>query len=235
MKKTTLDLPTLLKAGLHFGHKVSKWHPTMKPYIFTQRNGIHIIDLRQTEKALKKAADFLKKSVAEGKTILFVGTKPQIKELVKKYAQEVKMPYVNERWLGGTITNFGVISRSIKRYIDLKKQKEAGEWAKYVKKEQSKLEKELNRLEKKFAGIESLAQVPDVLLLLDTKEEETALREAQTKKVPVVGLCDTNVDIEGIDYVIPGNDDSIKAVEFVLSYLTQAIKEGQKQPKSEEK
>ncbi len=218
----------LLKVGLHFGHRTSKWHPKMEPYIFTVRNGIHIIDIEETLKGLLAAGDFLEKVAREKKIILFVGTKPTIKDLVKKTAQEVECPYVVERWLGGTLTNFSTINKSIKKYIELKKDKEKGGWERYVKKERVTLEKELERLEKKFGGIEKLERLPDVVVILDVKEQDTAVKEARDKNIPLIGLCDTNVNPEGIDYVIPGNDDSIKGVSFVLDFFKKAILAGKK-------
>ena len=229
------DLLEMLKSGLHFGHRTSKWHPKMEPYIFTERNGIHIIDLEKTAQLLEKALNFIKDTVSRGGVVLFLGTKPQIKEMIKKYALEVEMPYVSERWLGGTITNFSVIRKAIKRYTDLKKQKEKGEWEKFVKKEQVKLNKELERLDKKFGGIETLKKIPDIIFILDAKGEKTAIKEAQVKKVPIVALCDTNVNPQGIDYVIPGNDDSIKGVKMILEMAVEAIKEGKEQQKDKNK
>ncbi len=227
-----IDLEEMLKAGLHFGHRVSKWHPKMEPYIFGAKNGIHIINLEKTAENLKIALDFIKKISSEGKTILFVGTKPQIKEIVKKGAIEAKMPYVTERWLGGTITNFPSISKTIKKYVELKKQKEKGGFEKFVKKEQVKLNKELERMEKKFGGIATLKNIPDALIILDTKEEKTAVREAKNKKVPIIALCDTNLNPEGIDYIIPGNDDSIKGVQLITDIFVDAIKDGQSKIKN---
>lgn len=221
-----IELSEMLKTGLHFGHSVSKWHPKMEPYIFISRNGIHIINLEKTAKNLEKALSFLKDLSSKGGTTLFLGSKPQIREMVKQSALDAGMPYVVDRWLGGTITNFAVISKSIKRYILLKEQKGKGEWAKYKKKEQLSLSKELEKLEKKFGGIDVLKKNPDVIFVVDTKNERTAIAEAKIKKVPIIALCDTNVNPEEIDYVIPGNDDSIKGVQMILDFVASAIKEG---------
>ncbi|MCD4705657.1 30S ribosomal protein S2 [bacterium] len=221
-----IELSEMLKTGLHFGHSVSKWHPKMEPYIFTSRNGIHIINLEKTAKSLEKALSFLKDLSSKGGIALFLGSKPQIRDMVKQSALDAGMPYVVDRWLGGTITNFAVISKSIKRYILLKQQKEKGEWAKYKKKEQLSLSKELEKLEKKFGGIEVLKKNPDVVFVVDTKNERTAIAEAKIKKVPIIALCDTNVNPDEIDYVIPGNDDSIKGVQMILDFVVSAIKEG---------
>ncbi|MEA2088991.1 MAG: 30S ribosomal protein S2 [Patescibacteria group bacterium] len=221
-----IELSEMLKAGLHFGHSVSKWHPKMEPYIFTSRNGIHIINLEKTAKKLEKSLSFLKDLSSNGGVTLFLGSKPQIRDIVKKSAIDAGASYVVDRWLGGTITNFSVIFKSIKRYILLKQQKEKGEWIKYKKKEQLSLGKELEKLEKKFGGIEALKKIPDVIFVADAKNEKTAIAEAKIKKVPIVALCDTNVNPEEIDYVIPGNDDSIKGVQMILDFVASAIKEG---------
>ena len=225
------DTLKMLKAGLHFGHRASKWHPKMKPYIFTSRNGIHIIDLEQTAKGLKTACEFIENLSAKGGTVLFLGSKPQIKELTRKKAIEVNSPCVVDRWLGGTITNFSIISQVIDKYNNLKKEEAAGEWdKKYNKKEQVVLRKEIERLEKKVGGIKNLKKIPDAIFVIDCKNEKTALNEAKLKKVPVIALCDTNINPENIDFVIPGNDDSIKAVEMVLDLIVEAIKQGRNNP-----
>ncbi|MBT4277194.1 30S ribosomal protein S2 [Candidatus Falkowbacteria bacterium] len=225
MSKTP-DLMGMLKAGLHFGHRTSKWHPRMEPYVFTSRNGIHIVNLEETSKALGRAVEFAKDITSKNGLILFLGSKPQIKEMTKKYAMEAEMPYVVERWLGGTITNFGIVSKGIKKYIELKEQKKKGEWDKYVKKERLKLDKELEKLEKKFGGMEIVKKIPDAILVVDAKGEKTAIKEAKIRKVPVIALCDTNINPDGINYVIPGNDDSIKGVKLIFETIVEAIKEG---------
>ena len=225
MSKTP-DLMGMLKAGLHFGQRTSKWHPRMEPYVFTSRNGIHIVNLEETSKALGRAVEFAKDITSKNGLILFLGSKPQIKEMTKKYAMEAEMPYVVERWLGGTITNFGIVSKGIKKYIELKEQKKKGEWDKYVKKERLKLDKELEKLEKKFGGMEIVKKIPDAILVVDAKGEKTAIKEAKIRKVPVIALCDTNINPDGINYVIPGNDDSIKGVKLIFETIVEAIKEG---------
>ncbi len=216
----------MLKAGLHFGHKTSKWHPRMEKYIFTSRNGIHVVDLEKTADGIQKAVDFVKDTVSNGGKVLFLGGKPQIKEMVRESAIEAKMPYVVERWLGGTITNFSIVSRGIKKYIKLKTQQEKGEWEKYVKKERLKLGKQLERLEKKYGGLETVDKIPGAIIVLDAKGQNTAITEAGIKNVPVIALCDTNVNPDGIGYVIPGNDDSIRGVKLVLDVMVDAVKEG---------
>ncbi|MEA2065275.1 MAG: 30S ribosomal protein S2 [Patescibacteria group bacterium] len=225
------DTLKMLKAGLHFGHRSSKWHPKMKPYIFTTRNDIHIIDLEKTRKALKNACEFIEDLSAKDGVILFLGSKPQIKELVRKKAIEANSPSVVDRWLGGTITNFFIISQVINKYNNLKKEKEDGGWdEKYTKKEQVVLRKEVERLEKKVGGIKNLKKIPDAIFIIDCKNEKTALNEAKLKKVPVIALCDTNINPDGIDYVIPGNDDSIKGIEMILGLVVEAIKNGRNKP-----
>jgi small subunit ribosomal protein S2 len=226
------EIPTLLemlKAGMHFGHKTSKWHPKMAPYIFGVRSNIHIINLEITAQKLKEALDFLRNEAAAGKVVLFVGTKSQTKEVIKKYALECGMPYVNSRWLGGTFTNFETIKKLIQKFKDLKARQASGELAKYTKKEQLQFQKEIDDLNESIGGIESLEKLPDVVFILDVREEKTAVKEALRKKIPVVAVCDTNVNPEGIDYVIPANDDAVRAIEMITRLVAEAIKEGKKE------
>ena len=222
----TPEIVEMLKAGLHFGHRTSKWHPKMEKYIFTSRNGIHIIDLMKTAKELEKALDFIKTTVSKGGTVLFLGSKPQVKEMVKKSAIEAGTPYIVERWLGGTITNFSIFSRGIKKYTKLKTQKEKGEWEKFAKKERLKMDKDLARMERKYGGLEKMDKIPDAVLVIDAKTEETALAESRVKGVKTVALCDTNVNPDKVDYIIPGNDNSVKGVELLLKLMVEAVKEG---------
>lgn len=219
-----------MEAGCHFGHKTSKWHPKMEPYIFGQRNTVHIINLEKTQEKLKEALEYLKNLVAEGKVILFVGVKKQAQEIVGKYAQEAGMPYVTERWLGGTITNFGVLSKRIKRMEKLEKDFESGEIKKYPKKEQAKFKEELERLQKYFGGIRTLKKTPDALYIIGMREAKTAVHEANLKKIPIVGVCDTNINPDLTDYPIPSNDDAIKAVELITKLVAEAVKEGKAKP-----
>lgn len=230
MSKTP-DVVEMLKAGLHFGHRTSKWHPKMGKYIFTSRNGIHIIDLMKTAEGLEKSLAFVKDTISKGGTVLFLGTKPQVKDLVKKSAIKAGAPYIVERWLGGTMTNFSIISRGIKKYTSLKTQKEKGEWEKYAKKERLEMDKDLERMEKKYGGLATLTKIPDAILVIDAKTENTALAEAKTKKIITIALCDTNVNPEGIKYVIPGNDNSVKGVELILDLMTEAVIEGREEAK----
>ena len=222
-------LPTveeMLKAGMHFGHRTSKWHPKMAPFIFGSRNGIHVIDLAKSRKLLASALAFLEKSAAEGKVILLVGTKEQVNKTLKETAEDAGVPYVNEGWLGGSITNFNVIKKAIKKYKTLKEEQALGKLDKYTKKEQLDIAREIARLGKKVGGMVSLIKIPDVLFIWDIKHENTALAEAKKKKLPVVAICDTNVNPTGVDYIVPGNDDAIKAVKLILGYVGEAIKAG---------
>lgn len=222
------SLEDLLKAGIHFGHRISKWHPKMEPYIFTVRNNVHIINLEKTREKLEEALKFVEDLSAKGSTILFVGTKKQAQGVVQKNAETCGMPYVIEKWVGGTITNFPVISRQIKKLKKMEEEKEKGEWVKYTKKEQLDLERELVRLKTLFGGISELTKLPDCLFIVDIKEEKTAVREANRKAVPVVAIVDTNANPNLTTYSIPANDDAIKSIEFIVSLISSAILEGKK-------
>lgn len=220
------ELIELLKAGVHFGHKTSRWHPKMAPFIFGERAGVHIVDLEKTQAQLKEALEFVRGLGREGKVLLFVGTKKSAAALIKKYAQEINLPYVDRRWLGGTITNWGEIYKVVRKYLDLKTKQERGELSKYTKKEQVDFGKEIERMKQLVDGISSLVKIPDALYVVDLKQEETALREANQKKVPIVALCDTNVNPDDVQYVIPGNDDAVKSIELITKLVAEAYKEG---------
>ncbi len=220
------SLTELLQAGVHFGHQVSRWHPKMQPFIFGSRGGIHIVNVEETQKCLTQALDFLKTLVARGGIVLFVGTKDQASALVKKYALDAGVPYVNERWLGGTITNFTEIKRMVKRLIDLKDQTAKGELKKYTKKEQIWIARDIEDMERKVGGIATMTQIPDAIFLIDVRTEKTALAEAKQKKIPVIALVDTNVNPKDVNYPIPGNDDGTKSIELFLSLVAQAVKDG---------
>lgn len=217
----------MLKSGVHFGHQQSKRNPKMKPYIFTAKSGFHIIDLEQTQVKLAQALEFVKTIVANGGTILFLGTKRQAQGIVKKYAQQCGMPFITERWLGGTFTNFGEVSRVIKRLTQLKKDKAEGNLGKYTKKEQLDFTREIDKLEAMVGGIESLSKIPDAIFVVDIKKDKTAVAEAQKRNIPIVALCDTNVNPDKITYPIPANDDAIKSIELITSLVAQAVAEGQ--------
>ena len=226
-KNEEVSMMNMLKAGVHFGHKKSKRHPKMEQYIYTTRNGINILDLGQTILKLNEAAAYVKKISSENGTILFVGTKRQAKKIIKDAAQKCDVPYVTERWLGGTFTNFSKITASINRLEKMIEQKESGEFEKkYNKKERLELDREIKRLEKKFGGIMNMKKLPDVVFIVDIKEDITTVNEARSKNVPVVALVDTNVDPSQIDYPIPSNDDAVRAIELMTNVITNAVIEG---------
>ena len=220
------NLEEMLKAGMHFGHRTSKWHPKMAPFIFTTRNGVHIIDLVKTQKKLEEALAYLKKQASQGKVILFVGTKSQVKETMKKVAEETGMPYAVESWLGGCLTNFGVIKKSIRKYNDLLEKKQTGKLDKYTKKERLQIDREINRLTSKVGGLANLEKTPDLMFIWDPKNDDTALTEAKMKNIPVVAVCDTNVNPTQVDYVIPSNDDATKSIKMIMNLVKEAVLEG---------
>ena len=216
----------LLEAGVHFGHQTRRWDPRMAEYIFQARNGIHIIDLQKTSKKIDEAYAFIKEQAEEGKTILFVGTKKQAQECVKEAAEKSGMFYVNERWLGGTLTNFKTIRKRIERLAELEKMQEDGTFEVLPKKEVILLKKEMDKLQKNLGGIKEMTQIPDVIFVVDPKKEHIAVQEARKLNIPLVGLVDTNCDPNDVDYVIPGNDDAIRAVKLVTDVLANAVIEG---------
>lgn len=225
------SLMELLKTGMHFGHQESRWHPKMKPYIFGARSGIHIINLEITQEKLKAALEYAKGVAARGGIIMFVGTKRQAQEVVKREALRAGMPYVSERWLGGTLTNFSVIHATIKRYRDLMKRRASGDIAeKYTKKEQLMIDREIEEMEERVGGISQLDKLPEVVFILDLKYEKTAYLEAVTKHVPVIALVDSNVNPEDVAWPIPGNDDAVRAIAMVFTLLADAIIEGKANP-----
>lgn len=222
----TLTIETLLQQGTHFGHQTSKWHPSMKPFIFTSRNGIHIIDLERTVQAVTKASDFAKECVAAGGTVLFVGTKRQAKPIVKKYAEQCRAPYFTERWLGGFLTNFGVVSKIIERLKTLTEDRDAGRLSKYTKKERLQFNREIVKLEKIVGGVRNVTRPPSALFVVDLKTEATAVREARKVGCPVIGIADTNANISGIAYPIPGNDDATKSIDLITGIIADAVTDG---------
>lgn len=236
----SVDIKALLEAGVHFGHKTSRWHPKMAPYIHSKRQDSHIIDLTKTVEGLEKALPFLTSVVASGKSILFVATKKQTKDAVKALAEELKQPYMTERWLGGTLTNVNTITAQIKKLQDLERRMASGDLEKrYSKLEVQRYQEEIDALNLKYSGIKDLNGKPGALFLIDVIGDENAIDEAKTLGIPVVALVDTNADPSRVDYVIPGNDDAIKGVSLILDYVRQAIVEGQGkakvEPKGEEK
>ena len=216
----------LLEAGVHFGHQTRRWDPKMAEYIFQARNGIHIIDLQKTSKKIDEAYAFLKEQVEEGKTVLFVGTKKQAQECVKDAAEKSGMYYVDQRWLGGMLTNFDTIRTRVQRLKDLEKMQEDGTFAVLPKKEVILLKKEMEKLERNLGGIKDMEELPGVIFLVDPKKERIAILEARKLNIPVVGLVDTNCNPEDVDYAIPGNDDAIRAVKLIADVMANAIIEG---------
>src|SRR3989338_1480523 len=214
----------MTKAGLQFGHKTSKTHPKMKPYIAGIRNTVHIFNLDKTKEKLEAALVFVESIVKEGKTLLLVGTKVQIRELVKNVAAECDIPFVTERWIGGTLTNFETIQKRVTYMKELEEKKKTGELEKYTKKEQAQFNKEIQELEKKYGGVLNLPQLPDVVFICDLDENNLALREAVKKEIKVVAICDTNIDPTPIDYVIPANDDAVSSMQYILERLKETIK-----------
>ncbi|HRH31830.1 MAG TPA: 30S ribosomal protein S2 [bacterium] len=223
----------MLKAGVHFGHQSSKWHPKMKEYIFGERGGVHIINVEKTADKLNTALTFVTQTIAKGGSVLFVGTKRQAQDIVAKYATECGMPYVNVRWLGGTLTNFGQLQRLIRHYLDLKEKREKGELKKYTKLEQLQFDREIAELDEKIGGLSTLTRVPDALFVLDARHEKTAVREARAMKVPMIALVDSNVNPTGIEYVIPGNDDAVNSIDLIAKLVAGAVKEGKTKAASE--
>jgi len=233
-----MKIPTveeMLKAGMHFGHRTSKWHPKMEPFIFGSRKGVHIIDLRKTQAMLGVALEYLKKQAAEGKTILLVGTKMQVKNTLKKTAEEAGVPYVSSKWLGGFLTNFPIIRNLIRKFKDLSEKRAGGKLDKYTKKERLDFDRQITKLETNVGGLVSLTKTPDIIFIWDIKKEKTAFTEALKKKIPVVAVCDTNVNPDGVKYIIPANDDASKGIKLVMNLVKEAILEGKTEGQSKEK
>jgi small subunit ribosomal protein S2 len=225
----TVTMKELLEAGVHFGHQVRRWNPKMKEYIFGERNGIYIIDLQKTQKMFREALQYVTSMVAEdrGKTVLFVGTKRQAQDAVREEAERSGQYYVNQRWLGGLLTNFQTVQKSIKRLKDLEAMQTDGRYEKLTKKERIKLDRERQGLEKVLSGIKGMNRLPDSVFVIDVRKEEIAVAEANKLGIPVIAVVDTNCSPEGIDYVIPGNDDALRAVRLFASRIADAVLEGQ--------
>lgn len=222
----SVTIKELLEAGVHFGHQTKRWNPKMKDYIYGERNGIHIIDLQKTQRLFTEALEFISNKVAEGKEILIVGTKKQAQDIVEEEAKRAEAFYVNQRWVGGLLTNFPVVRRSIDKLIDLEEMKVDGRWELLSKKEQSRLEKVIKKLQRNFSGIKNMRSLPGVLFVIDSAKEVIAVTEARKVGIPVVAVIDTNGDPEMVDYIIPGNDDAIRAVKLYMSKVADAIIEG---------
>ncbi|MFW6001582.1 MAG: 30S ribosomal protein S2 [Halanaerobium sp.] len=234
---SVVNMKQLLESGVHFGHQTKRWNPKMEPYIFTERNGIYIIDLQQTVKLIDDAYNFVKEEAAKGKTVLFVGTKRQAQETVKKEAERCGMPYVNQRWLGGMLTNYNTIKKRIDRLNELEEMEEEGIFEVLPKKEVIELNKEHDKLERFLGGIRDMNGLPDVIFITDAKKEDIAVAEAIKLDIPIVSILDTNCDPDLIDYVIPGNDDAIRAVKLITSVISDAVlagKQGRQEAQAQE-
>jgi len=218
-----LNIDEMANAGLHLGHKTSKLHPKMLPYIFGVRNNVHIIDLEKTREKLKEALNFIQKLIKEKKIILVVGTKIQLKELVKEFATQFNFPYINHRWLGGTFTNFEIIKKRVEYLKELEEKKEKGEFEKYTKKERLLLERKLSKLKEKFEGIKKLEKIPEVVFILDMEKDNLAVKEAKIMGIKIIAISHTNVDPTLADFPIPANDDAITSVQYILEKIKEAI------------
>ncbi len=221
-----VPMKLLLEAGVHFGHRTRRWNPKMKPYIFTERNGVHIIDLQQTLALLEEAFAVVRDTVAEGGTLLFVGTKRQAQETIAQEAQRCHMPYINQRWLGGTLTNWRTIRRRIDDLLSLETRRDRGELEKLTKREALSLERHIAKLNERLGGIKEMRTLPSLLYIIDVKRETTAIREANKLDIPIIAVVDTNCDPDPIDYVIPANDDAIRAIRLITSLMADAALEG---------
>ena len=221
-----VSMKALLESGVHFGHRTNKWNPKMRPYIFTERNGIHIIDLQQTVKLLDDAFNKVRDTVAAGGSILFVGTKRQAQETIQDEAERCGMPYVDQRWLGGTLTNWVTIQQRIVELTRLEKMFETGEINQLTKKEGLLIQREITRLQTRLSGVRNMKSLPDLLFIIDIEREDTAVREANSKGIPVIALVDTNCNPSDIDYVIPSNDDAIRAIKLLVGRMADAVIEG---------
>lgn len=224
-----VDMKALLEAGAHFGHKTSRWHPKMAPYIHSKRQDAHIINLEKTVEGLEVALPKLTDIVKNGKKVLFVGTKKQMKDAVKEAAEEVEMPYVTARWVGGTLTNVETVNRQIKKLKELERRMASGELEnRYSKLEVQRYQEEIDLLNERYGGIKNMTEQPAAIIVVDAVQDKNAIKEANVLHIPVFAIADTNVDPTTINYVIPANDDAIKAVKLILSYFVEAIKEGKK-------
>jgi len=221
-----LELTRLIEAGAHFGHLTRRWNPKMKPFIFMEKNGIHIIDLKKTQEAIVKAAENFAKVVVEGKKVLFVGTKKQAKGVIESEARRVDMNWVSERWLGGMLTNFSTIRKSIKRLNNIEKQETDGTFDKITKKERLFLSREKDKLKKVLEGVETMSRLPAALFIVDIKKESIAVKEAKKLNIPVYAIVDTNCDPDEVDFIIPANDDAVKTIELITKSMADAVAEG---------
>ncbi len=223
-----VTMKQLLEAGVHFGHRTRRWNPKMKPYIFTERNGIHIIDLQQTIRQLEKAYNLVRDTVRDGGTILYVGTKKQAQQTIKENADRVGMPYVVTRWLGGTLTNFQTIRQRVDYLEELERRRDEGEFARLPKKEALKLNRLIQKLEYRVGGLRRMHDLPDLVFIVDVRREDLAVKEANRLGIPIIAMVDTNCDPDPIDLVIPSNDDAIRAIKLMVGKITDAVEEGQR-------
>ena len=229
-----ISMKALLESGVHFGHRINKWDPRMKPYIFTERNGIHIIDLQQTVRLLNQAYNLVRDTVANGGTVMFVGTKRQAQETIKDEATRAGMPYITERWLGGMLTNWSTMHARIEELNRLEELRDSGEITRLTKKEGLLIQREIDRLLIRLSGVRSMKRLPDLVFIVDVGREDAAVHEANLLNIPVVALVDTNCNPHGIDYVIPSNDDAIRAIKLLVAKVADAVLEGKAMRKEEE-
>lgn len=221
-----IQLKDLLEAGCHFGHQPKRWNPKMKPYLYMARSGVHIFDLVKTKEGLEEAIKEIENIVSKGGEVIFVGTKRQAQSIVKSYATKVNAPYINTRWLGGLFTNWSQVSKSIKKLKDLKEKRAIGKFEKYTKKEQLLIARKINKLEKFLGGLINLTSIPEAIFVVDTNREQGAVAEAKQVKAKVIGMVDSNADPDMVDIVIPGNDDAVNAIQFIVSHVADAYERG---------
>jgi len=226
MKKKEISLKDLLEAGAHFGHQAARWNPKMKPYLYTVRDGVHVFDLVKTKEGLEQAMKFIRELTAAGKVIIFVGTKRQAQAIIREQAQKAGVPYVDQRWLGGTLTNWEQIKKSLDQLIKMKEEREKGVYKHYTKKEQLLLDRKIARLQKFFGGLEKLEKPPDALFVVDVQKEKNAVKEAHRKGLSVVAMVDSNSDPDVADCVIPTNDDAVGAIRIIVSAVAEAARDG---------
>lgn len=221
-----VSMKELLEAGVHFGHRTRRWNPKMRPYIFTERSGVHIIDLQQTLELLETAAQIVRDTVSRGGTVLFVGTKRQAQATVQSEAERCGMPYINHRWLGGTLTNWQTIQQRIRHLLDLERRTDSGEFRGLTKKERLTIQREIDKLNERIGGLKTMRKLPELIFIVDTSMEDLAVLESSRLKIPMVGMVDTNADPTQIDYVIPSNDDAIRSVKLIVKVIADAAEEG---------
>jgi small subunit ribosomal protein S2 len=221
-----VSMKALLETGVHFGHRTRRWNPKMKPYIFTERNGVHVIDLQQTIAAIERGYELVRDAIAAGGTLLFVGTKRQAQETIAQEAHRCGMPFVNQRWLGGTLTNWRTIRQRIDHLLNLEARRDRGDFERLTKKEALGLQRQIEKLNNRLGGIREMRRLPDLIFIVDVRRENTAVKEANKLRLPIIAMVDTNCDPDPIDYVIPANDDAIRAIKLITSKVADAVLEG---------